>query len=164
MILHFCCHIKLPSPSSLSCTLSFHEFCHPYGYLGSLHTCHVFSLDCWQNNCGLSFVILRNGSTSHHEYKPYDGSPILKVIDLIRITISDQILGANPLKHNLNCKAPCKYIKKRLAIIQWSKLGLAMCWLTMLIEYDKSNQVHNMHTSKITPLFDKEFSPFHHPC
>ncbi len=35
--------------------------------------------------------------------------------------------SANPRKHNLNCKVPCKYRKMRLTAIQCSRLGLAMC-------------------------------------
>ncbi len=35
--------------------------------------------------------------------------------------------GANPPKHNLNCKVPCKYQKMCLTTIQCSRLGLAMC-------------------------------------
>jgi hypothetical protein len=33
---------------------------------------------------------------------------------------------ANPRKHNLNYKVPCKYRKMRLTVIQCSRLGLAM--------------------------------------
>ncbi len=52
--------------------------------------------------------------------------------------------GANPLKRNLNCKVPCKYQKMQLTAIQCSRLGLAICWLTTLIGYAKSDRVHNM--------------------
>jgi hypothetical protein len=54
---------------------------------------HVFRFGCGQNDCGLSFATPKNGSTSHHEYKPRGGSPILKVISPIRITIFDHLLG-----------------------------------------------------------------------
>ncbi len=52
--------------------------------------------------------------------------------------------GANPLKHNLNYKIPCKYQKMCLIAIQCSRLGLAICWLITLIGYAKSDRIHNM--------------------
>jgi len=51
--------------------------------------------------------------------------------------------GGSLSNHNLNCKVHYKFQKMCFTIIQCSKLGLAMCWLTLLIRYVKSDQVHH---------------------
>ncbi len=113
----------------------YHEFDHPYSYFHNLCSCHVFGFCSWQRNCELSFVVLRNQPSTHHEHK----------FILLTLQYSITSLDYNPLNCNINlCKAPCKYQNIHFNIIWCSMLGFVMCFFITLMEYTKSNHVHKM--------------------
>jgi hypothetical protein len=87
---------------------SFMSF-HPYGFLSSLHICHVFDFSCDKTIMGCRLLLQKMAPT-----------PIMNtnlVVDLLSSRSSTQSAsqyltkswGGNPSKCNLNCKVLCKY-------------------------------------------------------
>ncbi len=110
---------RITIASFISCTLFFHELCHPYGLLGSLRTCHVYRPRLLTKRLWVCHLLLQ-------EMPP---PPIMNtnlMVDLLSSTsptqsasqYSTKSWGGDPPKCNLNFKMPYKYRKMRLTTIQ----------------------------------------------